>query len=513
MKYDISMLSTEEKIGQLLVASIDGFTLDDAAKAFLDTCHIGNIIHFGNNVRDCEQAAALNAALDAHIRARGGIPPLIGIDHEGGRVTRFLSGVTVFPAAMAIGATGDLQLAEAVGRAMGRELRTMGFSINFAPVLDVNTNPHNPVIGTRAYGDDPEHVASFGIAMAKGMQAEGLAACGKHFPGHGDTDVDSHYGLPSVDKPLDMLEKMDLLPFQRAIDAGIASLMTTHILFPQLEQAQTPATMSTAILQGLLRQRMGFDGLIISDGMQMEAITKWFGLERGSIEAVKAGVDLLCIGTGGGGTMAAQISTYHALVAAVQSGEIPMARIDDAVRRVLAAKEAYSTPFTGEVDWQANAALARKAADASMTWLIHGEKKVAGKVLCASVPAPAPKYGIRAGDWHETSFANIAAKALGGEALLLGDIVPQIEAVKRADSVVMSITDGGEAESQFLQEAIAMGKRVFAVITGSPYIAAYMGPECAVLCTYGTAGLSVEAACRVLSGEIEAKGKLPVHLW
>ena len=359
IEYVVSAMPIEVKIGQLMLASLDGDCLDGDALDFLTECKVGGVIHFSNNVSGRSQAADFNAALAEAIEGITGVPPLIGIDHEGGRVMRIRDGsVTAFPSAIDVAAGGDAFVAEQVGAAMAGELRYMGFHINFAPVLDVQNNPRNTVIGPRSYGSEPARVAEFGAAMARGLQSGGIIACGKHFPGHGDTDVDSHFGLPRVDKPLGALEEMELIPFKAAIDAGIQAIMTSHILFPQIEPDPVPATMSPRVLQGLLRERLGFGGLIVSDGMHMDAISKEYGITKGCVEAIRAGVDLLCVGTAGEGHYQEQRDCYYALLEAAQNGYIPMERIDEAVTHVLRAKMwVMSIPSTPP-DWDANKALA-----------------------------------------------------------------------------------------------------------------------------------------------------------
>lgn len=507
----VSQLTLEEKIGQMLIASLDGLALDESAGAFLDACHIGNIVHFGNNVQNRAQATELNAALHARIMARCGIAPLIGIDHEGGRVLRFREGVTAFPSAMAVGATGKVAYAERIGYAMGTELRSTGFLMNFAPALDVNTNPANPVIGVRSYGDDPEQVAAYGVAMVRGLQDAGCMACGKHFPGHGDTAVDSHFGLPCVDKPLEALAHEELIPFGQAIQAGMAAMMTSHILYPQIDPTDMPATMSSRILQGLLRDQMHFEGLIISDAMHMQAIATAYGIERGCIEAVKAGVDMLCIGTGGSGHMDTQVACCKALLAAAQSGEIPMDCIDRAVLRILNAKEQWFATPAPTADWVEDERLAAAVAQASITRLAGNGSPLQGQIACASLPMVDARYGLHEGNWVGRSFAGLAAQALGGKAVILPDGA-QEDALLTADTVIIGISRGEEAELRCAQEALARGQQVTIVLTGLPYLVSKLPQGCEVLCTYGTAQASLEAACRVLRGQAQAAGATPVRI-
>ncbi len=496
-----------------MVASLDNLELDEQAAGFLKENHIGNIVHFGNTARDRAQVAALNRDAARLIEESTGVPPLITIDHEGGRVMRFSEGITWFPSAMAIGASGSEDLAYQVGRAMGAELRAVGIHLNFAPVLDVNSNARNPVIGVRSFGDDPARVGRLGAAMARGMQEAGLLACGKHFPGHGDTEVDSHLGLPRVEKTLEALRRVELAPFAEAIRAGLSSVMTSHILYPALESLEVPATMSGSILLGLLRGQMGFDGLILSDGMQMQAIAKFYGVERGCVEAVKQGCDLLCIGTAGQGWGQTQAACCRAVLKAAESGEIPMARIDDSVARVLRVKEKIFEAKAPAVDWAENAALSQQVADASVAWVRKTRAPLAGRILCVSRPAVVPSYGVEEGDWRTKSFAQIAAKELGGDFALLGQDADE-GALDRTDTLVIGIgrVSPEETELRWVREALSRKKRVAVVLTDLPYAAGRLPEGCATLCIFGMTFPSVKAACRALRGEIPGSGRVPVRM-
>ncbi len=500
------------KIGQLALVSLDGDTLDAPAEAFLREYAVGNIIHFGNNVRDFAGARALNARLTALISEVCGLPPLIGIDHEGGRVMRFASGMTWFPAQMALGAADDPALTSRVGAAMGEELSAAGFTISFSPVVDVNINPRNPVIGARAFGDDPEAVAAHGMALARGLQSAGVLACLKHFPGHGDTSVDSHFGLPRVDKPLAALEATELLPYRRILAARAAdAVMTTHILFPVLEKEEVPATMSHAILTGLLRREMGFDGLIVTDGMHMRAIAAQFGVACGCVEALKAGADLLCVGTGGAGFLEAQKECLDALYEAAASGEIPMARIDDAVARVAAAKRKVCARTPAEApDFTAHEALNAHVCRASATALTPLSGALTGRVLCASARGAEVAYGLTHGDPRRTAFYQFASGALG----VPGCALEEVDCAREYDTLLLGASklSADCAEIRAANGALARGKRVAFVLTGAPYGANLLPQGCAAVCVYSLTPAAVRAALDALTGRGEARGRLPVRV-
>ncbi|MFE7755171.1 glycoside hydrolase family 3 protein [Streptomyces sp. NPDC057429] len=285
---------------------------------------------FGRNIASPAQLAALTAQLRAE---RDDV--LVAIDEEGGDVTRLEVGHgSSFPGNFALGSVDDVDLTRAVARELGRRLAECGVNLNWAPSADVNSNPGNPVIGVRSFGADTALVARHTAAYVEGLQSVGVAACTKHFPGHGDTEVDSHHALPRIDVDLDTLHARELVPFRAAIAAGSRSVMSAHILLPALDPTR-PATLSPRILTGLLRQELGYEGLIVTDGMEMDAIAGTYGIERGSVLAVAAGADAICVG-GGLADEGTVLRLRDALVAAVRTGELSEERLADAAARVRA---------------------------------------------------------------------------------------------------------------------------------------------------------------------------------
>ncbi|WP_420035494.1 glycoside hydrolase family 3 protein [Streptomyces sp. cg28] len=283
---------------------------------------------FGRNIASAEQLAALTAQLRSE---RDDI--LVAIDEEGGDVTRLeVRTGSSFPGNHALGAVDDTDLTRAVALELGRRLAECGVNLNWAPSADVNANAGNPVIGVRSFGADPDLVARHTAAYVSGLQSAGVAACTKHFPGHGDTAVDSHHDLPRIDVGLDVLHSRDLAPFRAAIAAGSRAVMSAHILVPALD-TERPATLSRRILTGLLREELGYDGLIVTDGMEMQAISATYGIERGSVLAIAAGADAICVG-GGLADDETVVQLSDALVAAVRSGELAEERLADAAARV-----------------------------------------------------------------------------------------------------------------------------------------------------------------------------------
>ncbi|MBT2479156.1 glycoside hydrolase family 3 protein [Streptomyces sp. ISL-94] len=283
---------------------------------------------FGRNITSAEQLAALTAQLRTE---RDDV--LVAIDEEGGDVTRLeVRGGSSFPGNLALGAVDDTDLTREVARELGRRLAECGVNLNWAPSADVNSNPANPVIGVRSFGADTHLTARHTAAYVEGLQAAGVAACTKHFPGHGDTNVDSHHALPRIDVDLDTLQARELVPFKAAIAAGTKAVMSAHILVPSLDPTR-PATLSPQILTGLLRKELGYEGLIVTDGMEMNAIAGTYGIERGSVLAIAAGADAICVG-GGLADEETVLRLRDALVAAVREGTLPQERLADAAARV-----------------------------------------------------------------------------------------------------------------------------------------------------------------------------------
>jgi len=292
MKIVASKREIRDAAGMLMTVGFAGKTLSAELKELLRETRAAGVILFARNIESPEQVAELSAELKRH-RSSG--PPLaISIDQEGGRVARVKSPATEWPTMRRLGEKNDISITREVGRALGQELRAMNIDINYAPVLDVDTNPNNPIIGDRSFGSTPEVVAAHGVALISGLHDVGVAACGKHFPGHGDTDVDSHLALPRVEHSLERLGQIEWPPFARAIEAGLGAIMTAHVLVAEIDDRH-PATLSPAAL-GPLRQQLGFDGVIVSDDIEMKAVADRYCPSEITTFGLDAGVDnfLVC---------------------------------------------------------------------------------------------------------------------------------------------------------------------------------------------------------------------------
>ncbi len=321
-------------IGQLLIAGFDGHQVPVELHALAREFGLGGVILFGRNVAEPEQVAEL--AWEA-ARLTPDAPLWVSVDQEGGRVARLTTPFTVWPPMATLGRSGDEQLADRFARALAAELIAVGISLDFAPVLDVHTNPKNPVIGDRALAARAEDVARLGATIVRGLQAGGVAACGKHFPGHGDTNADSHVELPLVAHAPDRLRAVEWVPFRAAVAADVAMIMTAHVLVPALDEAR-PATLSPAIVTGALRRELGFEGVIVSDDLEMKAISVDRSVPDAAVDAVAAGCDALLVC---GVDHDLQAATLEALVHAVEEERLPFARVEDALMRQQAAKERF----------------------------------------------------------------------------------------------------------------------------------------------------------------------------
>lgn len=335
-------------IGQCLGVGFDGPVIPEEYAELVRKYKIGNVLLFRRNVESFEQIKALCASLTNLIQGETGLPPFIMAGEEGGSVSRLSHIAGLTPCPMAVGATGDPENARTVGRWIGRAMRAVGVNMDFGPVLDVFSNPDNAVIGTRSFGPDPETASAFGAAFLRGLKSAGVMACGKHFPGHGDTAVDSHLALPLVEKGEQDFRKTELPSFVSAIREGIEAIMTAHVVLPAMDPEQLPATVSKKILTGLLREELGFQGVVISDGMEMKAVLDLYGIEDASLRAINAGCDMALI------CHSAQqaASTAEYLMAALSDGRLKLETLTDRVRRLTAWKQRIQPPMGVYADFR-----------------------------------------------------------------------------------------------------------------------------------------------------------------
>ncbi|MFJ8063517.1 beta-N-acetylhexosaminidase [Psychrobacillus sp. NPDC096426] len=331
----IGEMTLREKIGQMIFAGVKGTDISKETKQLVSTEKVGGLIFYKNNLKDVKETTALLNAIKKESENEK-LPLFLGVDQEGGRISR-LPGLSKLPTNQEIGKLNDPSFSYEIGTHLGEEMNAFGFNLDFAPVLDVNSNPKNPVIGDRSFSSNVDIVSELGIQTMKGIQSQQVIAVVKHFPGHGDTEVDSHLELPIIQKSLGDLQKLELVPFENAIGDGADVVMVAHILLPKIDP-EFPASMSHEIITGILRNRMQFDGVVMTDDMTMNAITDNYDIGQAAIEAVKAGNDIVLIAHDYTNIKKA----IDAIVKAVNDGEISVERIDESVNRILSLKEKYN---------------------------------------------------------------------------------------------------------------------------------------------------------------------------
>lgn len=472
--------------------------------------HIGAVCLFSFNFASAGQLRELNLSLMAAAAEGGHPPPIIGIDQEGGQLQAVGEGATELPGNMALGASRSADLARRTGQVLGRELLALGVNLNFAPVLDLATQPDNAAIGVRVFGSDPELAASLGAAMVEGMQGVGVLATAKHFPGHGDTHLDSHLTAPVIDAPREVLMGRELLPFRAAIEAGVAAVMTCHAHYPALD-AHEVATHSAPILRDLLRGELGFGGLVITDALDMSGVGNMPGIERAR-RAVQAGADLAMLG---------HLPDQERLVAALERYADPASeeRVMEVRRRLPAELPPLSVLGAAE-----HLAVARATAEGGIT-AMRGSPRLRSldRVLLVSVEAgdltpaeTAAGQRLRLGEQlgsrvNEMAELRLERGAQAAEVNALFDEVVAWSAAGPGEVVVASVNATGDpAQLGLLRQLTEAGLDPLLVALRAPHdvVAAHFVPR--ALCSYGRRAPQTEAVARVLCGEISATGVSPV---
>lgn len=327
----INEMTLDEKIGQMILSGFNGTDFNDELDTLINDLKVGGVILFSRNIEDSNQLKKLNLDIE---EANKNIPVFISIDEEGGRVNRLAKNIKTFESAKSIGDKGDIKYAYENGKEIGKTLKEHKINMNFAPVLDIYSNSKNTVIGDRAFGNNEKIVETMGISTMQGLKDEEVIPVIKHFPGHGDTEVDSHIGLPVVEKSIDQLYDFEFVPFKKAIESGADAVMVSHILMKQIDD-KNPATLSYDLITGILRNDMKFSNIIITDDMCMKAITNRLSVEEASIKSIKAGSDIVLIGS----DISKTKSVIEKIKLAVERNEISEKRIDESVYRILKLKE------------------------------------------------------------------------------------------------------------------------------------------------------------------------------
>nr|WP_244226724.1 glycoside hydrolase family 3 protein [Paenibacillus protaetiae] len=437
-------------------------------------------------------------------------------------VARLTDGVTLMPGNMAIGATGSADAAYETALICGEELRLLGITMNYAPCLDVNNNPANPVINVRSYSDSAAVVAELGTAAVRGYQAAGVAATVKHFPGHGDTDVDSHHALPVLLHERKRLDMIELKPFRAAIQAGTDAIMTAHVGLPALDPSGVPSTLSKPVITGLLREELGYDGVVVTDCLEMDAIDKLYGPGRGAVMALQAGADMVLVSH----TYEKQVAALEAVAQAVETGELPASRVEEALNRVMRLKQKLELEkplkpweqVEKRIGTPGNRAIAAKWSEASVT-LVKNE----GGLL------PLRKDANTLVLWPDIVPVSVADEMLAGDGTLGGCLSGRLErlterSMSEADplegldsfeQIIVATYDAAkhETERSIAQQVIAAaGDRTIAVSVRNPHDLNLYPAAQAYLAVYECRPLALQSLAKVLTGELAPSGRLPLEL-
>lgn len=515
----LAEMTLEEKVGQMFMVDLYGATLNEPGRLLLEEWKPGAAVLFASNVGTPAETTRLINEWQSAVVDAGGLPMFITTDQEGGVIARLKDGFTTLPAMMLLTATGDVSLAQRTGETLARELSAVGVNMNLGPVADLYTNLNNPIIGRRSFGSEPERTGQMLAGLVRGMQGGGVLATAKHFPGHGDTQHDSHTSLPIVAHSREELDRIELAPFKWTVAAGVEAVMVAHIWYPAYDpDEQMPASLSYNVVTGVLRQELGFTGLIMTDAIEMDAIDLTFTYPEASIRAVLAGVDIIAFGANL--SPQSQIAAMSGVVQAVRDGRITEARIDESVRRILDAKARY-----GILDWQPldpatadrrvnigeGSALVRELFNAGVTIAYDqiGAVPVNPVTQRVSVIYPASRPAIRS----ECEVYSPSVTWLGvGESPSADDIARASTTARTSDvAVVFTSNAAFDTAQQALVNALPPEKTV-AVALFSPFDWQAFPGVAAYLTTYSPLPEAVPAACAVLFGAIPAQGSLPVAL-
>jgi beta-N-acetylhexosaminidase len=540
----LARMTLEQKVGQLFIQNVygsDATTPDDrnvplygvaTPAEVVQKYHLGGVIYFAwtDSVKNPDQITALSnglqkASLEQDAEApRVGVPLQVAIDQEQGVVTRIGPPATQFPGSMALGAGRSVDDARAAAGITGEELRAMGVNTNFAPVADVNVNALNPVIGTRSFSSDPALAAQMVGAQVAGYQQDGdVSTSAKHFPGHGDTATDSHVAFPVITHTRDQWERMDAPPFKAAIAEGIDMIMTAHLAFPALDDSGDPATLSKPIMTGVLREELGFEGVIVTDSLGMQGVRDRYGDAEVAVRALEAGVDQLLM-------TPAMDEAYAAVLAAVRSGRISEAALHEKVRRVLSLKyqrglvaRPYADPagVASVVGTPEHLATADAITDRTTTLVKNDQTtlplSVGGKkVLVAG-------YGVGVTSTLAGAFDAQGATSTvrqTGTSPTDAQVADAVAAAQASDAVVVStmkawdtkVTDKRGGQQKLVKALLATGKPVVVVATRDPYDIAYFTDAPTYLATYSYSPVAIDAVARVITGQVAPSGKLPVSI-
>jgi beta-N-acetylhexosaminidase len=514
-------MTLEQKVGQLFFVFFDGTAYTDALDRTIRELNVGGIIVFEPNIGSLEESATLiNSAQSTTTQYGAPVPLIVAVDHEGGSINRFGDKLTWFPSNMALAATDSLDNARAEARVMAEELSALGINMNLAPVVDVNTDPDNPVIGIRSFGSDPADVARFGTTMIDTFQTNGIIAVAKHFPGHGDTSVDSHTMLPIIPHDRTRLDTVELLPFRAAIEADVDAIMTAHVAVPGIEPTpELPATLSEAVLTDLLREDLGFSGLIATDSLGMGALDQTFGVTDATARAFQAGADLLMFGADPGHTPAEQYPAYQNLLALVRDGTISRGRLDASVRRILLVKGRMGildrqptapSEILTRIRTAEHLAVADRIAEQSVTLLKNDQQLL---------PLRPDQRTLLVYPEFETELEPAIRKyGMHIDAVPVTinpsqqETAKVISAAETTDAIIVATANARRHPGQIALVESLQGLPTVILALRSPYDLLAFPDQSTYVATYGDVPASIHAAAKLLFGQYQPSGKLPVTL-
>lgn len=506
-------MNLREKLGQCFVFRLPDITeLTPRVAHFLTECRAGGLILFGFNVKSPKQVRRLNQDLQDLAKEKGMPPLIISVDEEGGQVSRQpAKGQELIAPSQMAQAKGGIEVVQACAEVTARRLRYLGFNLDYTPVMDINNNPHNPVIGLRSFGETAEAVAEMGVAAIEAYLKGNVSPCVKHFPGHGDTNVDSHHGLPVVNKSLEQLRQFELIPFKRAFEAGVPALMSAHIVYPRVEPNGLPATLSYNFLTKLLRQEMGFEGLIFTDALNMRAIADTWGLSKSALLAFQAGADIVMPI----GNLNEQIAAFEEVLAALTTGTIAANWLDATVARVEKWKNRFCLPLSDEDNPTEDYALLADAAKNGITVVTGADKffplpEYAAKhplLIDFTIPMASPvEEGRRPGPLLEEKLRETLPNLLRLEVAAnpAENDAERVLAWAEQSDLLLIVTRRATqfpAQAKLVNTVLAKHATATLVIAREPYDLELFPPNRTAILTHGDPPVTIQALVAVLNGK------------
>lgn len=531
--YKIEEMTLEQKIGQMFMCGFEGYDLTEEMTDLLEKHALGSVIFFRRNVQDVQQINRLTAKIQRIAMENNQIPPIIAIDQEGGMMGRLTEGVTYLPGNMALGATGNVEGIYESAKICAKELRLLGINMNIAPCIDVNSNPNNIIIGLRSFSEDPRMVGQMGNAVIKGYQEMDVCATVKHFPGHGDTEVDSHYEAPFINHDKQRLYDVELLPFKMAIEAGTDAIMTAHVVVPAFENNHLPSTLSKSVLTGILRQELNYDGVIISDCLDMNSIANHYSLDQIVLNAVEAGIDILLVSH----FPENQFKAMELLAQYVRDGVISEERINQSVSRILKMKQRkkMEQPI---LEWDQVVSQLHRAEDQKFVQELSDESITLVKDTTRNLPLQRSENVFVV--WSELRKEDVdedVEEIVFSSKYTLGYFMK--DHFDQIHEEIISINPNDEDRNKVLARCQSADKIIYAsyksvqnaeqtqlihdilesysdklivVSLVDPYDLLQYEHIHTYLISYGSHPLAMRSTARLLAGEIKPKGKLPVSL-